>query len=55
MIMAEPVSRMAPKGQDAPADAAAPASVDEMTLVKRARKGDLVAYDELVRRSEDVV
>ncbi len=53
MIMAEPVSRMAPKGQDAPADAAAPASVDEMTLVKRARKGDLVAYDELVRRYQE--
>jgi len=44
---------MAPKGQDAPADAAAPASVDEMTLVKRARKGDLVAYDELVRRYQE--
>ena len=53
MIMAEPVSRMAPKGQDAPADAAVPASVDEMTLVKRARKGDLVAYDELVRRYQE--
>ena len=51
MIMAEPASRMVSKGQDA--NAAAPEPVEEMTLVNRARKGDLEAYDELVRRYQE--
>jgi RNA polymerase sigma factor RpoE len=53
MIMAEPASRKAPRPpDDAPAEAA-PAPVEEMDLVKRARRGDLAAYDELVRRYQE--
>jgi RNA polymerase sigma-70 factor (ECF subfamily) len=44
MIMAEPVERT---------DSASPAPVDEMELVRRARRGDLGAYDELVRRYQE--
>lgn len=55
MIMAEPASRKAFKPPDeligGPAPTAAP--VEEMDLVKRARKGDLTAYDELVRRYQE--
>jgi RNA polymerase sigma-70 factor (ECF subfamily) len=53
MIMAEPVSRKAsPKNR--PAEGApTPAPTDEMVLVKRARQGDLGAYDELVRRYQE--
>jgi RNA polymerase sigma-70 factor (ECF subfamily) len=55
MIMAEPASRKAFKPPDeligAPAPTAAP--VEEMDLVKRAKKGDLTAYDELVRRYQE--
>lgn len=55
MIMAEPVSRKAlPTNAPAPgAPAPAPAPTDEMVLVKRARHGDLTAYDELVRRYQE--
>jgi len=44
MIMAEPAERQ---------DAESPAPVDEEQLVRRARRGDLGAYDELVRRYQE--
>jgi RNA polymerase sigma-70 factor (ECF subfamily) len=55
MIMTEPASRKASKPPDAfPAGpAVAPAQVEEVELVKRARKGDLAAYDDLVRRYQE--
>src|SRR5512138_3381860 len=58
MIMAEPISRKEPKTGDQPAPtspAPAPATVpvDETELVRRARHGDLGAYDELVRRYQE--
>ena len=55
MIMTEPASRKASKPPDEPpADLAAPPlPVEEMELVKRARKGDLTAYDDLVRRYQE--
>jgi RNA polymerase sigma factor RpoE len=55
MIMAEPAARKESKEPAGPAADAAltPAPVDEMDLVKRARKGDLGAYDELVRRYQE--
>jgi RNA polymerase sigma factor (sigma-70 family) len=55
MIMTEPVSRKASKPPDepAPGSAEAPAPPPEMELVRRARKGDLPAYDELVRRYQE--
>ena len=55
MIMTEPASRKASKPPDEPADEPGrpPAPVEEMELVKRARKGDLAAYDELVRRYQE--
>jgi len=59
MIMTEPISGKAgdaPKKipADAPAEPA-PAQVDEMELVKRARRGDLAAYDQLVQRYQERV
>jgi RNA polymerase sigma-70 factor (ECF subfamily) len=53
--MTEPASRKASKPPDEPADAPseATAPVEEMDLVRRARKGDLTAYDELVRRYQE--
>ena len=55
MIMAGPASRKASEPPDepdvAPPSAAAP--VEEMELVKRARKGALAAYDDLVRRYQE--
>ncbi len=59
MIMAEPASRKASKSSEIPASqppqapAPAPVPEGEMTLVKRARRGDLQAYDELVRRYQE--
>jgi RNA polymerase sigma-70 factor (ECF subfamily) len=55
--MTEPASRKASQPPDEPADgpAAAPVPVEEMELVKRARRGDLAAYDELVRRHQERV
>ncbi len=63
MIMTQPASRKATqKAKDPPRDpgsaketAEPPAAVpvDEMVLVKRARQGDLGAYDELVRRYQE--
>src|SRR5262245_8935053 len=56
MIMTEPTRPQAPQGQDQPATspAATPdTQVDEAVLVKRARRGDLTAYDDLVRRYQE--
>jgi RNA polymerase sigma-70 factor (ECF subfamily) len=53
MIMAEPVSRKALKAVDKSAPIAASQPVPETELVKYARKGDLEAYDELVRRYQE--
>lgn len=57
MIMTEPISGKAgdaPKKLPADAQAEpAAAPVDEMQLVKRARKGDLAAYDQLVQRYQE--
>lgn len=53
MIMAEPASRKAIERQDQPTEVPAPAPVEEMVLVKRARQGDLGAYDELVKRYQE--
>jgi RNA polymerase sigma factor RpoE len=55
MVMTEPASRKASKPPDEPAGASseATAPVEEMDLVKRARKGDLTAYDDLVRRYQE--
>jgi RNA polymerase sigma factor RpoE len=57
MIMAEPPRRKAFKPpRELPATPSAPATPgpdEEMGLVRRARKGDLAAYDELVRRYQE--
>ena len=46
MIMTEPARRKAYQPPDEPAGSAPPAAPpEEMELVKRARKGDLSAYD----------
>ena len=57
MIMTDPASHKVSKPPDKPADepAAAPVPVEEMELVRRARRGDLEAYDELVRRYQERV
>jgi RNA polymerase sigma-70 factor (ECF subfamily) len=51
MIMTEPVGPKAEKRPEVPSPGPVPdpPPVDEGALVKRARKGDLTAYDELVR------
>src|SRR5437016_9257752 len=51
MIMTEPVRRKAP-AQEQQAETA-PAKVQETVLVERARKGDLAAYDDLVKRYQE--
>ena len=53
MIMAEPVSRKTPSPAQPPTPPPGPEPADEMALVKRARYGDLSAYDELVRRYQE--
>lgn len=57
MIMTEPISGKAGDApKKIPADAQAepaPTQVDEMELVRRARKGDLAAYDQLVQRYQE--
>jgi RNA polymerase sigma factor RpoE len=54
MIMAEPVSRNALKAAEkSPATAASSEPTAETELVRRARKGDLSAYDDLVRRYQE--
>ena len=52
MIMAEPASGRTSKKADDSAPTP-PAPLDEQVLVKRARQGDLGAYDELVRRYQE--
>jgi RNA polymerase sigma factor (sigma-70 family) len=53
--MTEPASREASSPSDEPRSGSgeAPAAVEEMDLVKRAKKGDLAAYDDLVRRYQE--
>ena len=53
MIMTEPASHKVSKPPDELAETPASAPVEEMDLVKRARRGDLTAYDELVRRYQE--
>ncbi len=54
MIMAEPASRKAPRQTEVPVENAPPAPpADETALVRRARHGELAAYDELVRRYQE--
>ena len=53
MIMAEPASRKAPKERERQPEPAPAPPTDEMVLVRRARHGDLSAYDELVRRYQE--
>jgi RNA polymerase sigma factor RpoE len=55
MVMTEPASRKVFKSPAGPAEVPSTGSTpaEEMDLVKRARKGDLAAYDELVRRYQE--
>jgi RNA polymerase sigma factor (sigma-70 family) len=53
MIMAEPASRKVPKPDNLPAERPTSMPVDETELVRRARRGDLGAYDELVLRYQE--
>lgn len=55
MIMTEPASRKAsqPSDEPTPNPPETPAQVEEMELVDRARKGDLTAYDDLVKRYQE--
>jgi RNA polymerase sigma-70 factor (ECF subfamily) len=45
--------KVAPKEQEEEAVASTPAPTEEMELVRRARRGDLGAYDDLVRRYQE--
>src|SRR3954454_8246022 len=53
MIMTEPLRRKADQRPSAPPEESIPAPVEESVLVKRARQGDLAAYDDLVRRYQE--
>src|SRR5438128_1025579 len=53
MIMAEPLSRKASKPLGEPQAEPPPEPIPETELVIRARKGDLKAYDELVKRYQE--
>ena len=53
MIMAEPLSRKAPKPSGEHSPEAIPEPTPEEELVRRARTGELTAYDELVRRYQE--
>src|SRR5437660_4588742 len=53
MIMAEPLSRKAPNPAEAAPPTALPEPTPEDELVRRARQGELEAYDELVRRYQE--
>ena len=54
MIMTQPASPKAPKQPpEGPVEAASPMPPDEMEFVQRARRGDLRAYDDLVRRYQE--
>jgi RNA polymerase sigma factor (sigma-70 family) len=48
--MTEPASRKAPQSPEGASSEPEPTAPEEMDLVKQARRGDLQAYDELVRR-----
>jgi RNA polymerase sigma-70 factor (ECF subfamily) len=50
MIMAEPTIRKASESAPAPQE---PPPAEEAELVKRARRGEMTAYDELVRRYQE--
>jgi RNA polymerase sigma factor (sigma-70 family) len=52
MVMAEPARRK-PLNDPSGESPSPPAPVEEADLVSRARKGDLVAYDDLVRRYQE--
>ena len=51
--MIEPASGNAPEGSSEPAAAPKTPIPDEANLVRRARQGDMSAYDELVRRYQE--
>src|SRR6266702_5595664 len=53
MVMAQPARRKASKEPGELSSDSASAQPDELTLVKRARRGELTAYDELVRRYQE--
>ncbi len=56
MIMAEPATRKAlkpPAEPPLPSPVPEPEPIDEMVLVRRAKEGDLAAYDDLVRRYQE--
>src|SRR6266478_5812911 len=54
MIMAEPLSRKAPKPLgETHAEPPPPELIPETELVRRARRGDLQAYDDLVKRYQE--
>src|SRR3989475_10253843 len=53
MIMAEPLSRKASKPLGEPQAEPPPEPIPETELVTRARRGDLAAYDDLVRRCQE--
>src|SRR5213593_413762 len=53
MIMAEPLSRKASNPLGEPPAEPPPEVIAEAELVKRARRGDLTAYDDLVRRYQE--
>jgi RNA polymerase sigma factor RpoE len=55
MIMTEPARRKAARPVDGPpaSPAEQPVPVEEIELVRRARRGDLAAYDNLVRRYQE--
>jgi RNA polymerase sigma factor (sigma-70 family) len=53
MIMAEEARRKVPEPADTESAGTEPSPADEMDLVNQARRGDLKAYDELVRRYQE--
>ena len=53
MVMAEPTSRKALKPSADSAVTPTVAPTDEMVLVRRARQGDLAAYDDLVKMYQE--
>src|SRR5438132_419047 len=53
MIMTEPTRRKAPRQAEQAAPVQKSAEPDEMTLVRRARQGDLSCYDDLVKKYQE--
>jgi len=53
MVMAEPTSPRAPQSELAQPAAPNPPQVSETQLVRRARQGDLQAYDDLIRMYQE--